>query len=328
MSTAAKDVKSVEEFDALLKSSQPVVVHFWAEWSVHCKHMDVVLVELAKTYPQVIFTRVEAEEVVDISEKYDVSSVPLFLIFKSGNVVERIEGADSAGLTKKVKEIAGKPVTPAQSGKPEDVNARITELLASAPMLLFMKGSPDAPKCKFSSKVTGILRDVGLTYKHFDILEDEEIRQGLKEYSKWPTFPQLYVDQELVGGCDIITEMAESGELAEMLQEKTGTEGLNARLEKLVKSQPVMLFMKGNPDGPQCGFSSRVVEMLKTSGVEFGHFDILQDEVVRQGLKEFSKWPTFPQLYAKGELVGGCDIITELHEAGELASTIQDALQN
>lgn len=106
-----------------------------------------------------------------------------------------------------------------------------------------------------------------------------QIWQGLKEYSKWPTFPQLYANGELVGGCDIIVELSETGELSAELgidAVQESTVDLNTRLEQLVKSQNVMLFMKGEPNAPRCGFSSRVIEMLRAASVEFGHFDILQ----------------------------------------------------
>jgi Grx4 family monothiol glutaredoxin len=82
--------------------------------------------------------------------------------------------------------------------------------------------------------------------------------------------------------------------------------------------------MKGTPDAPRCGFSSKVVNALKEEGVSFESFDILSDEEVRQGLKVFSNWPTFPQLYYKGELIGGCDIIMELRDNGELKSTLSE----
>ena len=89
-------------------------------------------------------------------------------------------------------------------------------------------------------------------------------------------------------------------------------------LHKLVNSKPVMLFMKGTAGEPRCGFSRKVVEALNAVGVQFDTFDILSDETVRQGLKTYSNWPTFPQLYVQGELLGGCDIVLEMKENGEL----------
>jgi Grx4 family monothiol glutaredoxin len=108
-------------------------------------------------------------------------------------------------------------------------------------------------------------------------------------------------------------------------EESAGGNSILARLEQLVQEQPIMLFMKGNPNEPRCGFSRKVVEALKAEGLEYGSFDILSDEAVRQGLKEYSNWPTYPQLYAKGEFIGGCDIVLEMHKNGELNEVLQNA---
>jgi monothiol glutaredoxin len=90
------------------------------------------------------------------------------------------------------------------------------------------------------------------------------------------------------------------------------------RIESLIQKSRVMLFMKGNKMFPQCGFSAHVLEILKKSGVEFETHNILSDPEVRQGLKEYSNWPTYPQLYVGGKLVGGADIVSELDSTGEL----------
>ena len=99
-------------------------------------------------------------------------------------------------------------------------------------------------------------------------------------------------------------------------------DALRTRIKGLVDSAPVFLFMKGSPAMPQCGFSANVVAILDSLGVEYKTFDILTDPAVRQGAKEFSDWPTFPQLYAKGGLVGGNDIVTELHRSGGLRAAL------
>jgi monothiol glutaredoxin len=92
-----------------------------------------------------------------------------------------------------------------------------------------------------------------------------------------------------------------------------------ARIADLVGKSDVLLFMKGTPLFPQCGFSSRAVAILNHCNVEFDSVDVLQDQEIRNGIKEFSDWPTIPQLYVKGEFVGGSDIMMEMYEAGELA---------
>ncbi|AUW59487.1 monothiol glutaredoxin, Grx4 family [Sphingobium sp. SCG-1] len=102
------------------------------------------------------------------------------------------------------------------------------------------------------------------------------------------------------------------------------TEATQERLAGIVKSNDVVLFMKGTPLFPQCGFSSRAIAILEHLGVDYDSVDVLQDQEVRQGIKEFSDWPTIPQLYVKGEFVGGSDIMMEMFEAGELQQLMDE----
>ena len=96
------------------------------------------------------------------------------------------------------------------------------------------------------------------------------------------------------------------------------------RIQQEVSDNDIVLFMKGSPVFPQCGFSAAVVQVLSELNVKFKGIDVLEDPSVRQGIKEFSNWPTIPQLYVKGEFVGGCDIIREMHETGELKTLIAE----
>ena len=102
------------------------------------------------------------------------------------------------------------------------------------------------------------------------------------------------------------------------------TDAAHARIAELVKGSDVLLFMKGSPLFPQCGFSSRAVAILQHLGVEFDSVDVLQDQEVRQGIKAFSDWPTIPQLYVNGEFVGGSDIMMEMYESGELSQLLAE----
>jgi monothiol glutaredoxin len=97
------------------------------------------------------------------------------------------------------------------------------------------------------------------------------------------------------------------------------------QIEQTVKGNDVVLFMKGTPNFPQCGFSGQVVQILDYLGVEYGAVNVLEDDEIRQGIKDYSSWPTIPQLYVKGEFVGGCDIIREMFQAGELQEHFQTA---
>ena len=101
------------------------------------------------------------------------------------------------------------------------------------------------------------------------------------------------------------------------------TDDTQARIDALVKANKVVLFMKGSPLFPQCGFSSRAIAILNHLDVEFESVDVLQDQGIRQGIKAYSDWPTIPQLYVGGEFVGGSDIMMEMYESGELATLLK-----
>ena len=139
---------------------------------------------------------------------------------------------------------------------------------------LFMKGTVDAPQCGFSMAVSNILKMLEINFKGVNVLEDQSLRDGIKVFSDWPTIPQLYIKKEFIGGCDIIKEMYESGELKKVFDDK----GIN----------------------------------------------VLEDQKIREGIKVFSDWPTIPQLYLKKEFVGGCDIVKEMFENGELKKLFED----
>jgi len=98
------------------------------------------------------------------------------------------------------------------------------------------------------------------------------------------------------------------------------------RIKQQVESAPVVLYMKGSPQFPQCGFSAHTVEALKACNAEFEHIDVLADPEVRANLPQYANWPTFPQLYISGELVGGCDIVIEMYKRGELQTMVDQAL--
>lgn len=98
-----------------------------------------------------------------------------------------------------------------------------------------------------------------------------------------------------------------------------------ARINRLIAEQPILVFMKGSPDFPQCGFSARTVQALKACGAKMAHVDVLSDPEVRATLPSISNWPTFPQVFIRGELVGGCDITLEMYQSGELQKLVSGA---
>jgi monothiol glutaredoxin len=101
---------------------------------------------------------------------------------------------------------------------------------------------------------------------------------------------------------------------------------LQTKIEGQIKNNKILIYMKGNPQMPQCGFSAAAIDVLKSIGQPFESVDVLQDPEIRQGIKEYSNWPTIPQVYIDGEFIGGCDIVLEMHQRGELAPLINEAM--
>lgn len=320
------EIKTLSDFQTAINNNDGTlsVVNFWADWAPQCKQMNDAIEELTKDtiYINCKFLKVEAEEVAEVSKKFKLEGVPTVIFIRNGSEIDRVVGAKVADVNKKVQ-IHGAPSAGIPSYKPkvEDLDVRLKKLINKAPVVLFMKGNPNEPKCGFSRQITQILKDQSITYETFDILTDEEVRQGLKKFSNWPTYPQLYANGELIGGLDIVKEYVETDELKSVLPT---VENLDDRLKKLINQHQIMLFMKGSPAEPRCGFSKATIEILNDTKLSFDYFNILDDDLVRQGLKIFSNWPTYPQIYVQGELIGGLDILKELKETDELLSTLNN----
>jgi len=211
MPTAIKDQAS---FEKIIKAPALSVVHFEADWAEQCAQVNEVLDALAKQseYADVGFYSCPAEDLSEVSLKYNIEAVPTVLLFQSNKKVDRVDGADPAKLTNVVKSHI---ISDAEKSK--CLEDRLKSLICQSKVMLFMKGDRNTPRCGFSKQIIEILNGTGVTYGTFDILQDEEVRQGLKTYSDWPTYPQLYANGDLIGGLDIIKEMLASGELTAAL---------------------------------------------------------------------------------------------------------------
>ena len=213
--------------------------------------MTTVLQTLASSYPiteplSTSWVSMNAEEVMDVSDSFDVSAVPYLVLTRNGQVVETVSGSDATKVRAAIEKHAMAP------------SAGVG-----------------------SNGTTTAAADGGTGSKNLsDYAPATQDSATVPEYS--------------------------SGEI------KQDKEALHKRLSTLVKAAPVMLFMKGTPSAPQCGFSRKLVALLRENSVKYGFFNILADDEVRQGLKEFADWPTFPQLWVEGDLVGGLDIVSLL----------------
>ncbi|KAG4442233.1 hypothetical protein IFR05_002282 [Cadophora sp. M221] len=247
------EVKTEEEWNQHSASVPPTtlqVIYFKAEWAAPCKQMTTVLQTLASSYPiteplSTSWVALDAEDVPDVSDSFDVTAVPFLVLQRNGQVLETVSGSDAMKVRAAIEKHASTPntgtaingatIAPANNGSttknlsnyaptPQDpatapalstaeikedkesLHKRLSSLVKAAPVMLFMKGTPSAPQCGFSRQLVALLRENSVKYGFFNILADDEVRQGLKEFADWPTFPQLWVDGDLVGGLDIVKE--------------------------------------------------------------------------------------------------------------------------
>jgi Grx4 family monothiol glutaredoxin len=171
------------------------------------------------------FISIDAEQIPELVETYGVGVVPSFIAIHSGQIIGKVEGANPPDVMKLVKKLADLPPPPINTTTKttndkiidNTLNLKLTALINTAPVMLFMKGSPSAPRCGFSRQIVEILQSQSVPFASFDILTDEDIRSGLKVLSDWPTYPQLYVNGELIGGLDIVKELVQEGNLKEQL---------------------------------------------------------------------------------------------------------------
>ncbi|KAH6648384.1 hydroperoxide and superoxide-radical responsive glutathione-dependent oxidoreductase [Truncatella angustata] len=235
-----KEITTEDEWRAhvaALHKETLLIISFHAPWAAPCAQMATVLKTLASEYPvtdppQTSWVSLNAEELSDISETYDVTAVPYLVLQRSDTVLDTVSGSSAVKVRNAIETHAKKAAGGAPNGTAagaagaveqkdevdtaadpekakEELFKRLGELVKAAPVMLFMKGTPSSPQCGFSRQLVGILRDRSVKYGFFNILADDEVRQGLKEYAEWPTYPQLWMDGELVGGLDIIKEELE-----------------------------------------------------------------------------------------------------------------------
>lgn len=144
-----------------------------------------------------------------LAKSFAVISVPTILFFHNGNEVDRLVGVDPKAILAKMNKVLERNST---------LEDRLVSLINQSHIVAFIKGSPDSPRCGFTRTLVGLFKDLNIEYGHFDILSDMEVRQGLKKFKNWPTYPQVYVKGELLGGLDIIQSLNEDNELMAALQ--------------------------------------------------------------------------------------------------------------
>ena len=198
--TTATEISELTQVEQLkLIDNQPTLLFFWAPWQDPALISDLreALSAISEKYPNIAVRSVEAETSQSLTENFEITVVPSYVGIY-GSVVEKVEGVNPPGLAKLASQLSSiSPQLISSAGEAVqnvvvNINDKLKELINKASVMLFMKGVPDAPKCGFSKKICGILKENAIAFSSFDILTDEDVRSGLKVYSDWPTYPQLY----------------------------------------------------------------------------------------------------------------------------------------
>ncbi|XP_078033350.1 glutaredoxin 3 [Augochlora pura] len=219
------ELSSQQEYEDFVKSKDLSVIHFHAPWADQCSQINDVISEMSKLpeYKGIKFAKIEAEKVPDVSLKAGITAVPTVILAKNDAIIDRVDGANPSAIVEKVKRHSvSKESIPLETWQPQQsLEDRLKKLINQAPCMLFMKGNPANPRCGFSRTIVSMLDSCNADYQSFDILQDNDVREGLKKFSNWPTYPQLYINGELIGGLDIVKEMNEAGEFESMLPKKS-----------------------------------------------------------------------------------------------------------
>ncbi|KAG5439857.1 hypothetical protein PCANB_000139 [Pneumocystis canis] len=236
------NIQSIDEYKRIISlyDKRIIILNFYTNWAQPCQYMNNVFQELSLEFSDIKFLSINAEELDDIAELFKISMVPFFIVLQSGKILTKISGTSSSRLIETVSQFSKKnafleqlptidpevktqdvSVSISEESENEDLTNRLKKLVKKAPVMLFMKGTPTNPQCGFSKQIVNILNDHHVKYDFFDILTDEEIRIGLKEFSDWPTYPQLYIQGNFCGGLDVVREMIKTGEFQKLFQEST-----------------------------------------------------------------------------------------------------------
>ncbi|CAF0732388.1 unnamed protein product [Rotaria sordida] len=313
-----------------------LLVHIELEQIPVCKTVNEGLLAINRDpefMEQLAICRLNADHFYNLLNDENVNAAPTVLFYHQTKIIDRVDGFNQSDLLKKIKlhlnTIGVVQATEIKSNDNSTINNaenKIKQLLNSSPIILFMKGTPASPQCGFSRQACHLLDEHKIKFDYFDVLADENVREELKKYSNWNTYPQLYVGSELIGGLDIMKQMIENGDFESKLQQQKINEQENnskKNLESLINQAPLMLFIKGTPETPRCGFTKELIDLLSKANItDYKTFDILEDENVRQKLKEYSSWQTYPQIYVNGQLIGGLDILKQMDEEGTLVQTL------
>lgn len=248
-------------------------------------------------------------------DDFKITRVPTSIFFIGLKPIDRVEGAIIPEILEKIETLSSSFASILESIRNEEYS-KIHSLVTSNSLSLFIKGTPEKPKSRRSQKMLRILN--GYTFGYADISADKLLAGWLKVYTGADKFPHFFLKGSFSGSVEELTELSKTSTIFTTLNQD-----LEQRLKRIITCQRHVVVMMGSKEEPKCGFSERLMALLGTYNLEYETFDISIDNEVCEGLKKLSNWPTYPQVYAEGQIIGGLDVCQGLHDKGELRSALK-----
>lgn len=284
---------------------KPIIVLLWASWDEHSQNLLKMMEEMPKVYQNVQVAYVDCDEAEDLVDALDVETVQTIVILHptgANKATEKIEGIKAEALT----EVVDRENTFYKEWYEQEKKKAFRDIeahIGTYPFFIFIKGSKEEPKCKFTRRLVGMLAKPGYDYRTFNILGDQRIRQWMKVYSNWPTFPQLFINQQFVGGIDVVTELIEGEEFDEMVPDSCKPLSPKDQLAKMLNQSKIVLLLNGTVESPKDDASKALLEKVNGLKCEYSIIDL---SAKSEFVEHLGKDQKVPYVYMDGK--AACDI--------------------
>lgn len=279
--------------------------------------------EMVRNYKHLAFAWIDCDKFEGF-DKYEVDTAPTVLIFHpQKSEIDRLVNPSPEQLNEAVDKENDYYKNVIEIDEKERVFQNIEVIIGSAPIVAFIKGTPTEPKCKFTRRLLAHTNKYEVVFKSFNILEDQSIRQWLKVYSNWPTFPQVFINKKFIGGIDIIDELVEEGEFLDMIPKECKKLPPVERFDQIIATSDVVVLIKGSVDSPIGDESQSLINTINENSIKYVavDYDMLEDEVKEHIEANYSvKEPPF--IFVKNEPFGNEETLLESINEGKLETVI------
>lgn len=302
-------------------SDRPIIVLFWASWDENSTLLKNMMAQMPQAYNKVQLAYVDCDE-SELVDVLDVDTVQTVAVIHPDIAIREMEkkaGVKPEQLTELVQGL-NKHYEEWYETEKKKAFRDIDSHVATHPFFIFVKGSKEQPRCKFTRKLVETLAKFGYDYATFDILQDERIRQWVKVYTNWPTIPQIFINQKFIGGLDIVTDLIDGEEFDEMVPETCKQLRPAAKARQIVDRNALVALINGSIASPADEASQKLVQALNASKVEYTALDVSAEP---EYLKAFAEGQQVPYVFFQGKAACALEGLSQLLESSELKSSAQ-----